>query len=325
MSKLGLVGYNCAHGGIGELNRQIAHYMDLDGWLAKPHKVHGTGRGSRITTVCKENDAQTLRRFVSKMDTILFVESPFYRGLPNLAHSLGKRLVCVPMMEWLQPARRSWTPRVDLYICPTKQCYDALKKDRLNCVYFPWPVDADKFPYRQRPRCEQFVFINAGGGWHGRKGASVMLAAKKLWPEMPLLVYSKKAYDWPAGTVLMPAPAKNTDLYGVGDVLIAPHTVDGLGLEPMEAMSSGLPVITTDGAPWNENPAIARIPSTTTRKSVGRLVDWHACDPKALVAICKKLLNTDISQESRAARDWAESLSWPKHIAAFNSLVRKGP
>ena len=146
-----------------------------------------------------------------------------------------------------------------------------------------------------------------------------MREALELWPEMPLTVCSQTRETWPEGVRVLPHVENNTDLYKEGDVLIAPHTVDGIGLEPMEAMASGVPVITPNGPPWNENPALARIPTTVTEKRVGRIMDWHICNAKVLAATCKSLLGSDISQESTVARQWAESRSWEK--SELRSLV----
>jgi glycosyltransferase involved in cell wall biosynthesis len=228
------------------------------------------------------------------------------------------------MLEWTPAARRIWTSKVSLFICPTKQCYDALRKEKLPCCLFPWPIDIDRFKYAQRKKCDQFVFINGRGGWHGRKGADVICQAKKLWPEMPIVVYSQLRRAWPKDIKVLPPTRENVDLYQYGDVLLSPHTIDGLGLEPMEAAASGMPVITPDGAPWNEYPAIAKIPTKITRKHVGRMSDWHNCDAQALVRICKQLLGTDITKESAAVREWAETRSWTKHISTFTTLIQKG-
>jgi len=165
------------------------------------------------------------------------------------------------------------------------------------------------------------LFINGRGGWAGRKGADVVHKAKQLWPDMPLTVYSQRQCRWPPNTEVLPSVASNNQLYTVGDVLLAPHTADGVGLEPMEAMASGMPVITPDAAPWNENPALARVPVRTTRKRVRRMVDWQLCDAAGLVALCKQWLDKDIMAASQAARKWAESRDWSHCAQDFRGLL----
>lgn len=324
-TRIGLIGYR-NDSGLGELNRQLAAYAGLANWLVVPHRHRPTTPPCPgVSAVGYDGADSTIDRFVKSVDTILFCETPFYPRLLRLAKELGKRIVCIPMLEWTPSARQGWMPLVDSFICPTKQCYDLLSSEGLPCAYFPWPVDLARFSYRQRDRCRKFLFINGWGGWKGRKGASVVCHAKSLWPEMPLTVCSQtEDREWPAGTGLLPSSTDNFSLYEVGDILIAPHTVDGIGLEIMEAMSCGVPVVTPDASPWNEYPAIARIPTIVTRKQVKRMMDWHVCSPESLMVTCKSLLDADISSESCNARRWAESRDWNRHADEFLGLVMGG-
>src|SRR5690606_10827320 len=117
---------------------------------------------------------------------------------------------------------------------PTKHCYDQFSKV-LRCRYFAWPVDTYRFQFRPRTVCNRFLFIGGHGGYKGRKGIEVVLEAKRLWPDLPLSVRCQANVAWPSNVEVLPATESNADLYATGDVLIAPHSVDGLGLEPMEA------------------------------------------------------------------------------------------
>lgn len=322
--RLGLVGYNAATG-LGELNRQLASYGDIHTWLVRPHPKLPTLKPHENvdTIVCPLGHPTKIQKFVSSVDVVVFCESTYYDQLIPYCKAEGRRTVCVPMMEWMPPGARGWPQQVDLFICPTKQCYN-LFSQVIPCVYFPWPVDTDRFQFRLRQKCERFLFVAGHGGWKGRKGIDVILRAKELWPEMPLVVHSQDKYAWPANIEVLPPPNENCDLYAQGDVLIAPHSVDGLGLEPMEAMSCGMPVITTDGEPWNEIPAIRRIPAQVTRRSVRRPVDWYLPNPAKLVELCKELLGTDIEKDSNLVRSWAEVRSWNKNTEKFAELVRYG-
>ena len=44
----------------------------------------------------------------------------------------------------------------------------------------------------------------------------------------------------------------NADLYDAGDVLVLPHSVDGIGLEQLEAMACGVPVLVPDNSSFAE-------------------------------------------------------------------------
>lgn len=315
MTRIGLIGYR-SQSGLGELNRQIAEHVELTSWLIVSHR-NRPADPSPLREPTRAYTQADSEEFVRSADVILFCETPFYTDLLQSAKEKGKRIVCVPMLEWTPDNRNNWTSLVDLFVCPTKQCYDVLLKEGLPCKYFPWPVDIDRFQYKQRTLCESFLFINGWGGWSGRKGASVVVQAKEAWPEMPLTVYSQANFSWPKGTKILPSPENNRGLYAAGDVLIAPHTVDGLGLEPMEAMACGMPVITPSAPPWNENPAVARIATHTIRKRVKRMMNWESCSGGSLASLCKFMLGKDITRESLTARQWAEDRSWLKRTEEF--------
>lgn len=319
--RIGLVGYNCRTG-LGELNRQIAVYGDIARWLCVPHpKLQNNMTFYGVDAeYCIDGSLRQIEKFVDSVDVVLFCERPFYRSLVDFVKDRNKRLVCVPMLEWT-PVSEEWTSKIDLFICPTKQCYKGLSKT-LPCVYFPWPVDVDRFVFTKRKTCNRFLFIGGHGGWRGRKGADVVERCVAYWPEMPLTIISQAPTlsSGLAVKVLEEVP-HNYELYDNGDVLIAPHKVDGLGLEPMEAMASGMPVITTCGAPWGEIPAIACIHASKHVRVVNRPVDWYEPVAESLLSMCRSWIGRDISVQSLEAREWAESRSWAKHAAVFRGLV----
>jgi len=324
--RIGLIGYHCASG-LGEKNRQMATYLDIDTWLIKPHKHYPTLplHEDVDSIICPTGRSIKLEGFLKAVDTVLFDETPYY---PNITHRIkeaNKRIVCIACMEWMPIEGTPWLKDVDLFICPTRHCYDLYRKE-LPCIYFPWPVDTQRFQFRERSVCERFLFLNGRGGWKGRKGASVINETISLWPEIPLDIISQGRWEGSTGpnTRILKSPINNANLYKTSDVLVSPHFMDGTGLEQMEAMASGLPVINTDGRPWNELPSIAFINSTVSTIKVKRQIDWHIPSAKHLVEICKSLLNQDIFKESREAKEWADSRSFDKHSSTLNDLIRKG-
>lgn len=321
-NRIGLVGYNCATG-LGELNRQIATYSEIDVWLCKPHPNYATEQthpGVDLI-ICQQGQRSKIEKFLKSVDTVVFCEQPYYTELVEMALQAHKRIVCVPMMEWVPAGSRGWPQQCDLLLCPTKHCYDQFASV-VPCIHFPWPVDTERFKFVERKVCNKFLYIGGHGGFGGRKGIAVMQRAKQIWPEMPLAVRCQESTQWPKDTEILSPTHANSSLYDIGDVLIAPHSVDGLGLEPMEAMSCGMPVITTDGLPWNEIPSIGKISANTSKRRVRRPVDWYTPDPQSLVTICKELLGQDVAKQSQEARHWAEERSWNRLAGEFNRIVR---
>jgi len=307
------------------LNRQIATYCNIDLWLVKPHdKLKTRENHPDVDTIhCPTGSPVHIDQFIKGVDTVVFCEMPYYSTLIDVCKAKGKRTVCVPMMEWMPAGGKGWPQQVDLFLCPTQQCYDVFK-NTVPCTYFPWPVDTQRFKFQPRTVCNQFLFCNGNGGWKGRKGGSVIREALAIWPEMPLLIRSQLKEDWPTGVEVLPEVAENYELYERGDVLVSPHSVDGLGLEGMEAMACGMPVISTDGLPWDEIPALDRIDSLSEKRSVRRPVDWYLPKAADLVHWCKYRLGKPIDEASTEAHDWAMSMSWDKLKDQFQELVLNG-
>lgn len=304
--KIGICGFNCVSG-LGEINRQLAQYVDVDAWLVRPHRsfLNLPDHPNVDTLHCPTG--VKVEEFVKRVDVVLFCEVPLYSNLMELCKKHGKRVVCIPMQEWMPESTEGWLSDVDLFICPTRHCYDQFYQS-LPCTYFPWPVDTERFRFNQRNILRRFLFIPGNGGYHGRKGLATIHECLQKAPELPIIIKHQVQ--------------ENTQLYEEGDVLLCPHTCDGLGLEQMEAQACGMPTITTKGKPWDELNPLFMIPSEINKKLIKRVVDWHYLDPHDVVKHCKELLGSDITYASQAARAWAESRSWSQFGDQFTSIVK---
>jgi glycosyltransferase involved in cell wall biosynthesis len=321
--RIGLVGYR-SQSGLGELNRQLEYYLPITSRLIIPHgKFPYEPLTLAPNEILHDKRSNTLEKFVRSVDIILFCETPYDKKLVAIANAYGKRIVCIPMLEWT-PVRGGWIRDVDLFICPTAVCYHNLIKDNLPCEHFSWPIDTYRFKFKQRKTCDRFLFLNGNGGFKNRKGFDVVKQALELWPEFPLNVRSQKSIDWPKTDNLdILSPEKNNgNLYNEGDVLIVPHSVDGLGLEVLEALASGMPVIATNGEPWNEFQLLDTIPSELTpMKFSHRVIPGYKLCPEDLVAKCKEWVGKDITQSSIEARDYAEEKSMELYAPELLKLV----
>lgn len=320
--KIGLVGYSCLSG-LGELNNQIADHLPIAEWLIFPHRMKNTKKPRNHTVPFRElRDSPELqvdiRNFVERNDILLFCETPYYSQIVDYAKQLGKRTVCIPMQEWMPSLSVPWVRQVDRYICPIFYAYQRFHKD-LPCVYYDWPVDIGRFSYMSREKCERFLFLNGNGGHQGRKGIDTINRLLHIWPEIPLTVFSQ---NLSMTKQLRTAGAKNlvitgetlcnTYLYMQADVLLCPHTVDGLALEPREAAACGVPFLITEGPIWDDldGCAIGRIPSGKSTMHTKTQVDCWVPSPQRLATLCQKLLGTNILEQSKKCRQWAEERSW---------------
>lgn len=333
-NRIGLVGYSC-NNGLGELSRQAAAYCDIAKWMIKPHAHLGYKEPERKTMDFRASSSRVAPQwFWDGSDTVLFFETQFYSGLAEEAKQRGKRVVCVPMIEWtpMWSTRNDptqWIKYVDLFVCPTKQCYDTLKDDGFPCALFQWPYDMNRFARNDRQTCERFLFVEGNGGYRDRKGAATVKRAKEMWPDMPLVVQTlilNGDKTWPEGTEVIQAGGTNHNLYDHGDVLIYPATCDGIGLQPYEAMAQGMPVIVTDGQPWNEYDSMARIPASMEMRLSGnkRPIPWYTADAAGLVEICKPLVGQHIGKQSQYAFEIANHHRWEDQAERFRELVTSG-
>ena len=312
-TKVGLVGYH-APTGLGELNRQIAEYAEIDTWLVKPHSKLGMSPEDPPVDIHSCPTGIKVPRWLETVDTVLFCETPYYPRLLTYAKASKKKIICVPMMEWLP--KGGWGKEVDMFIAPTEDAAMQLRVEDLPHTLFKWPVDVERFEFRQRMKCERFLFVGGQGGYKGRKGLDVIQKLKELWPDIPLIEFNQKKRN-----VTDPR-----ELYKEGDVLLYPAKVDGIGLQPLEAMASGIPVIATDGNPWNENPSLGRIKSSVTQQNIRRTVNWYEPSAEHLADLCKAWIGVDISEESLKARQWAEQHSWTQDkINEFNAILKPQP
>ena len=322
--RIGLVGYNCRTG-LGELNRQIARYADIDHWLIKPHPNHPSMPTPDEVESMTCPTGVKIDEFLKKVDVVLFCETPYYRHLAEKCKATGKRTVCVMMHEWMPPNARGWPEIVSQFICPNHYSYRQFHS-RVPCIQFDWPVDTDKFKFMQRKVASKLLYLHGHGGVNDRKGGQVIETALHLYPEMPLIIRSQTPKRWACfpNCQVFGESHENTSLYDEGDVLLCPHRVDGLGMEVLEASACGLPSIVTSGHPWDEGPAIARISlaGPVLQSKFGRFVEIFHPSAESLVRLVKSILGKPIEEESLQARQWAESRSWSSRVAQFNALVR---
>lgn len=181
----------------------------------------------------------------------------------------------------------------DFLICNTKRHYSVFKWHP-QCYYVPWGTDVNLFkPYEKEE--EELTFFHSAG-MSLRKGTKLLIEAficGELYKSSKLLIHSQldleKTFNYTTEYLkkhnieIIQKTVTAPGLYKMGDVYVYPTTLDGLGLTLYEALSSGLPVITTNNAPMNE----------VINKDIGYLieVDFYHSRSDAYywpLSICKK-------------------------------------
>lgn len=162
----------------------------------------------------------------------------------------------------------------DFLICNTKRHYQVFSWHP-QCYYIPWGTNIDLYNPGKRTVSDKVRFFHSMGTTT-RKGTESLInsfISHKLGTSAELIIHTQipisavtkysqdelKDYNIRIIEKTVPAPG----LYYLGDVYVYPTKLDGLGLTVFEALSSGMPVITTAYAPMNE----------VITTDVGKLVD----------------------------------------------------
>lgn len=327
----GLVGWACRTGN-GQMHRDLWDMGFVHSWLVPRHPILDFEPSilpevddGRVVTVEREGDDELYGRFLDGIDVLLFIETTSYlTGIDLVAECKRRGIVtcCIPMMEWLPLS--PWVGDVDVMWAPTQYSIRDLIKFagefRREHLRWPkwidgglvggrWGVDVDRFQFRQRIRADLFLYPNGNGGASARKGSLVVGQAARLAPNVPVLFRSQRDQEIP----LLPANVElrmtNDDskwtVYDDGDILLAPSRWEGLGHSLYEAQACGVPVIATDAPPMDECRPLRSLPARRGRYDLcGREFDTWEADPKALAAVMQELHGTDISEASRAARQF---------------------
>ncbi len=155
-----------------------------------------------------------------------------------------------------------WFEMFDFVICNTYRHMQAMKAHPQK-YYIRWGTDVDLFVPKENPNTELTFFHSAG--MSERKGTDILVDAfieGECYKRSKLVIHTQrpieglcrykkdelKAYNIDVIEETVTAPG----LYYMGDVYVYPTRLDGLGLTMYEALSCGLPVITTDFPPMNE-------------------------------------------------------------------------
>ncbi|MCH7726401.1 MAG: glycosyltransferase, partial [Planctomycetes bacterium] len=130
--------------------------------------------------------------------------------------------------------------------------------------------------------------------------------------------------EWPANCEVRGAAPTREALYQDGDVLLFPARFNGIGLEQLEAMASGMPVIATDAPPMNESPCldIIRIASQqVAQRRRARPILEYTPSASHLAKLLRTWHGHTITEHSRTARRFAESRSWQQATNRFMEAI----
>lgn len=319
--------------GLGTLSWEFARHL-------KPDKVVLVSNGVFHTFKERYDEfpQREIVRALTPMDKdwifedmdILFTCETFYDwSLVKDARKRGVKTVLYTMYE-MTPDPMKYIP--DMLLCPSKLDYDVFKDFSTRVEYLPVPVATDRLIWQKRTRAHTFIHSASHGGMSGRKGTQLFLDAIPLvkTKDIKFKIFSwKNEYKVPYDDRLEfnQMQFKNYwQLWREGDVLVYPQDYNGICLPVVEAMSSGLGVVTTDIYPFNEYmPKELMFPHTGTYRTQAHkgLIETEAVhiDPKDIAAKIDEIANTDISKYSLYGKKWAEENSWDVLLPKYEQLL----
>lgn len=320
MKQIGLI-VRCDDGGLGSLSRDFYKYLEpvktlviIGGYNNHPERFNGIIAGYQSGH--HYNPIPTLKQideFLDGLDTILTFETPYNWNLFSLAKQKGIKTILMPMFEWT-PDPLPVEP--DLILCPSKLEYDLYEG---NKIYLPVPIDRELHPFKLRTCAETFVFNNGHGGTLNRNSAREMIEAiSRTTIDVKFIVRSQvdlpdKINDHRITYQFGDVPKE--DLFKDGDILLFPHKFDGLSLPIQEAMSSGLPVISTDIYPHNTYlpKELLFEPDGYGKARMGeryREFQRAFISPRILAEKIDSFANQDVTELSKKMNEIAETMSW---------------
>ena len=256
---------------------------------------------------------------------ILFTIETFYNWeIIELARERGIKTVLLTMFE-MTPSKLDYVP--DLFICPSKLDYEKIPEPK---VFIPIPVATDRLEWQLRSgKPKIFVHSASHLGIDNRKGTYLLLQAMKyVRADIQLWIYSWRnlLIDAPKTELKLLNFENYWQIWREGDVLVYPQDYNGICLPIIEAMSSGLGVITTDIFPFNEYmpKELLFSPSGFRKVSAQRgciSTEGAIIEPKVFAKKIDAVAQMDITPFSEYGREWAEENSWEVLLDKYKKVI----
>jgi 1,2-diacylglycerol 3-alpha-glucosyltransferase len=198
----------------------------------------------------------------NKLDLLLFNEQASWSVLLKCAKL---PILMGAYIDYYTPETVHFFDIYDFLFCNTERHFSVFN-NHPQSFYIPWGTNINVYTERTKRNVHTPVkfFHSAGMGGIGlRKGTDILIKAfQKVKGPAELIIHSQAGIDRYGSVASLIENDKRVTfihstvgapgLYHLGDVYVYPTKLEGIGLTILEAMSSGLPVITTDDAPMNE-------------------------------------------------------------------------
>ncbi|KLO24341.1 hypothetical protein X275_00655 [Marinitoga sp. 1197] len=210
-------------------------------------------------------DIKEFEKWLDKnnIEVVIFNEQKWY---PPIQLANRKKIKTIAYVDYYTEKTIPLFQNYDMLICNTKKHYEAFKWHP-NAVYIPWGTDINLFKPKEKKEKDKLVFFHSCGYSPERKGTEFIIKSiDKLKGNFKIIIHSQlnlknfypklkekiEKYIKIGKLEIIEKTVSAPGLYYLGDVYVYPSKLDGIGLSLIEAISSGLAIITTDDGPMNE-------------------------------------------------------------------------
>lgn len=256
---ISLYGYFTGYGGYGIVNTLLAKHLRRIGVDVSIHAKFAPKPGTMEWKILNEEERELFNRPFKKRRIGIIQTNPF--DFDTIDTEIR---IAATMCEASRVAP-VWAEKLNMMnhiIVPNKFCKEVFIKSGVEkpIMVIPYGADTERFTYYERPKRKIFTFgilgyLDAGTD---RKGALDLIRAfvsefAKDEPVRLILKSSDPTFGYftnlADSRIKVIAEPYNydqlIDLYHQLDCFVFPSKAEGIGLPPMEAMLTGLPVILT--------------------------------------------------------------------------------
>jgi 1,2-diacylglycerol 3-alpha-glucosyltransferase len=227
----------------------------------------------------------------------------------------------------------------DFLICNTLRHFEAFSWHN-GARFVKWGTNTAIFKPKDYDLHDPFVFFHSSGMDSFRKGTDLLVEAfNKIKNNINAKLVIHSQVDPKLGdkdlskVVIIQKTVPPPGLFHLGDIYVYPSRLDGLGLTVCEALSCGLPVITTNSQPMSEfveegiTGFLVDVKSTCKRKDNYfwpiTEVSVDSLAAKMLYTYQNKHHLSDLKQNAR--KYVIEHRDWSKNSLIIREIVKKSP
>lgn len=301
--------------------------------ILRPHTSRFPGqkviRWGTVHNLRGDIPTEIIEEFVHDIDILFCIETPYDYNIFDVCRRRGVKTILQLNYEFLDYP--SNLPLPDLFAAPSMWNYDAIPEPK---VFLPVPVNTERLTVKP-PRANTFIHIAGRPAEQDRNGTRCLFSALRYVKSAITVIVKSQTLihipNLPANiNIICEVGNKENyyDNYDQGGVLVLPRKYGGLCLPINEALSCGMPVITTAISPNNTWLPTEWLVSSHHMGAFQskKVVEFYHVDQIELAAQIDAHCNQDVYEAARdKAIELRKSISWfmmrEKYYEVFENLL----